>query len=116
MRTALSRLAVAAVIGATAAGVGTLHAATLPVPGTPHAAAYIERSTEHVRPANFDCWAEKVHGAIEDVEIICGDKGDRPRTDTADIGSTVYVAADPLDGGYEPWVVTITGLEPDSAN
>jgi len=38
MRTALSRILVAAVIGATAAGVGTLYAATEPVQGTAHPA------------------------------------------------------------------------------
>lgn len=91
-----------------------------PIEGQAHAAAYVEHTNTELPKAlkadRFACWAEKVHGDITDVEIICGDKGDRPRTDTADIGQTIYPIADPLDGGREPWVVTATGLEPVGDN
>lgn len=131
------RLLSSLTLGAVVAAWVVTTAATAPQPelvqGTPHAAIQEDQpgwncttmgnrvcgpgyDLTHEDTRNGACWAEKVHGAIEDVEIICGDRGDRPATDTADIGATVWVAADPLDGGREPWVVTVTGLEPDSTN
>ena len=95
MRTTLSRLAVAAVIGATAAGVGTLYAATEPVQGTAYPA-----------PTQVRVWPQGSVGYVEE---------DDPRWDCATMGNRV---CGPQELGEEttingrPWVVTVTGLEP----
>lgn len=48
--------------------------------------------------ANTDgCWVEKAH-SVQTAEVICGEKGDRPRTDTADIGDVFATNDDPC--GY----------------
>ena len=39
----------------------------------------------HEDTGNNACWVEKVH-SIDTAEVICGDRGDRPQSDTADIG------------------------------
>lgn len=88
MRTTLSRVLCAAVIGATAAGVGTLYAAVEPVPGTPHAAV---AQAEEDSP-EWDC---RTMG-----NRICG---------PLPVGTEVTVSG-------KPWVVTVSGLEPVSAN
>lgn len=150
--TLLHSLALGALVASVAAGVGTLDAATAPVPGTPHAAkamtdvyhgdytdgslaawscAHGEQPSGYargdvpldvdacalrsgdvrpvgdaIRPANFACWVE-LKGDPADAEGICGDKGDRPRTGTVDLGAEVTV------GGHV-WVATVSGLEPVS--
>lgn len=62
-------------------------------------------------PQPAACWVEKAH-SVYDAEMICGDKGDRPRADTADIGEVFAdhdgcswvitgVPSEDIDGGLE---------------
>ena len=98
MRTALSRILTAAVIGATAAGVGTLYTATEPVQGT----AYPAPTQVRVWPA----------GGVEVGSFV---EEDDPRWDCHTMGNRV---CGPQELGEETtinghvWVATVTGLEP----
>jgi len=48
----------------------------------------------HEDTGDTACWVEKVHSPAT-AEVICGDRGDRPVSDTADIGEVFAVHAFP---------------------
>jgi len=66
-----------------------------------------------VRAANFACWVEKVDSPAT-AEVICGDKGDRPAMDTADIGQVFgdtcgWVALPPAPPTYPTFDIEPAG-------
>lgn len=127
----IRKLIVGAVIAAAAAGVGTLYANSDAIgdavitTAAAHGIGHIEEDQpgwdchtmgnrvcgpsydlQHEDTGDTACWVEKVHSAAT-AEVICGDRGKRPATDTADIGEVFatgdhcgWVASGPLRDGY----------------